>query len=81
MEGSAPCSTTLPAYVRLRNEDCPKTESAWEPIEIVPYSSVVESMTYPMMGTELDAAFAVGIINRFISNPDEKWWEAIKIIM
>ena len=42
------------------------------------YQSAVGSLMYAMMGTRADVAFAVSVISRFASNPDDSHWKACK---
>ncbi len=44
-----------------------------------PYASVVGSLTYEMVCTRLDIAYAVGIISRY--NPRKVNWMALKWIL
>ncbi|MCO5579842.1 hypothetical protein L7F22_033704 [Adiantum nelumboides] len=36
---------------------------------------------YAMIATRPDIAFAVGVVSRYMSNPEKKHWEAVKGIM
>ncbi|MCO5577494.1 hypothetical protein L7F22_031325 [Adiantum nelumboides] len=36
---------------------------------------------YAMAATRPDIAFAVGVVSRFMSNPDKKHWEAVKGVL
>ena len=47
----------------------------------VPYQSAVGSLMYAMIATRPDIAFAVGAVSRFMSNPGNKHWEAVKLIL
>nr|GEX13050.1 splicing factor U2af small subunit B-like [Tanacetum cinerariifolium] len=40
----------------------------------------VDSLMYAMVCTRPDLAHAVGVVSRFLSNPDKKHWEAVKWI-
>ncbi|KAL6331686.1 hypothetical protein AAG906_014336 [Vitis piasezkii] len=52
-----------------------------EDMRRVPYASVVGSLMYVMVCTRPDIAYAVGVVNRFLSNPGRLHWEAVKWIM
>lgn len=44
------------------------------------YQSAVGSLMYAMLGTRPDIAFAVSVVSRYASNPDESHWKAVKRI-
>ena len=46
----------------------------------VPYQSAVGSLMYAMLCTRPDIAYAVGVVSRFMSNPGEAHWSAVKWI-
>ena len=46
----------------------------------IPYSTVVGSLMYAMVCTHLDIAHAIGVVSRFLGNPDKEHWEAVKWI-
>jgi hypothetical protein len=47
----------------------------------VPYSSTVGILMYVMVSTRPDIAHAVGVVNRYMNNPDKEHWEAVKSIL
>ena len=47
----------------------------------VPYASACGSLMYAMVATRPDIAYAVGVINIYMSNPGKKHWEAVKSIL
>ncbi len=44
------------------------------------YQSAVGSLMYAMLGTRPDIAFAVSVVSRYSSNPNESHWKAVKRI-
>ena len=60
----------------ILNWDAKKIE-----IAKVPYSLVVGSLMYVMICTRPNIAYVVGVVNRYMSNPSKKHWEAMKGIM
>ena len=46
-----------------------------------PYSSVVGSLMYAMICTRPDIAYAVGVVSRFLANPGNEHWVAVKWIL
>ena len=39
----------------------------------IPYASAVESLMFAMLCTRSDICFAVGMVSRYQSEPDEHW--------
>ena len=81
MENAKPLSTPLPTYVNLSTRDCPTSDEDKKFMSKVPYQSAVGSLMYAMIATRPDIAFAVGAVSRFMSNPGDKHWEAVKLIL
>ena len=81
MENAKPLSTTLPTYVNLNTCDCTTSDEDKEFITKVPYQSAIGSLMYPMVATRPDIAFAVGALNRFMSNPVKNHWDSVKLIL
>ncbi|MCO5568160.1 hypothetical protein L7F22_021857 [Adiantum nelumboides] len=73
--------TPLPSYVKLSNQDCPQSEVEKVEMDKVLYASASGSLMYAMIATCPDIAFAMGVVSRYVSNPDKKHWEAVKGIM
>ena len=73
-------STSLPSYVKLSNDDSPKSDFEKEEMAKVPYSSAVGSLMWAMIATRPDIAFAVGVVSRYMANPGKKHWLAVKNI-
>ena len=47
----------------------------------VPYASAVGSLMYAMVWTRPDIAHAVGVVSRFMENPGNEHWQAVKWIL
>jgi hypothetical protein len=51
-------------------EKCPKTLQEEEQMRVVPFASAIGSFVYAMLySTRLDICFAVGMVNKYQSNP------------
>ena len=50
-------------------------------MRLVPYASTVGSLMYVMLCTRPDICYAVGMINRYQSNPGSKHWIVVKHIL
>ncbi|MCO5586559.1 hypothetical protein L7F22_040500 [Adiantum nelumboides] len=62
-------SIPMAAYVKLRKNDCLKSDAEKAKMEKVPYSSAVGSLMCAMVSTQPDIAFAVGVVSRYMANP------------
>ena len=47
----------------------------------VPYASVVGSLMYAMVCTRLNIGYAIGVVSRYMSNPQREHWAAVKWIL
>ena len=47
----------------------------------IPYALAISSLMYAMVCSRPDIAHAVGVVNRYMSNPGKQHWEAVKWIM
>ena len=47
----------------------------------VPYASIVGSLMYEMVYARSDIIYAIGVIIRYISNPDREHWASVKWIL
>ena len=81
MSEATAVTTPLASHFKLRS--LKKDELVIEKAQMdkVPYSSVVGSMMYAMIGTRPDLAYAVGVISRFMSKLGRKHWEAVKWVL
>jgi hypothetical protein len=50
-------------------------------MERIPYASAVGSLMYAQTCTRLDISFAVGMLDRYQSNPGMDHWKATKKVM
>jgi hypothetical protein len=60
---------------------CPETDEEKNKMSKVPYRSAVGTLLYLVTGTRPDIAVAVGAVSRFLENPGEEHWVAVKRIM
>ena len=81
MQDAKPVSTPLATHFKLSKEMCPKTQEDIEYMSKVPYQSAVGSLMYAMVCTRPDIAHAVGVVNRYMSNPGKRHWLAVKWIL
>ncbi|XP_024022076.1 TMV resistance protein N, partial [Morus notabilis] len=66
--------------ITLLSSNYPKTSEEKEYMAKAPYASVVGGLMYAILCTRSDICHAVGIVNRYQSNPGPNHWVAIKNI-
>jgi hypothetical protein len=81
MSDSKPVSTPETVGAKLSINDCPSSDEEKENMRDVPYMSAVGSLLYAALGTRPDIAHAVNVASKFMSNPGQSHWLAVKRIM
>ncbi|MCO5591784.1 hypothetical protein L7F22_045776 [Adiantum nelumboides] len=81
MERGKSSSTPLAPHLKLSRANCPKFDAKKAEMAKVPYASKCGSLMYAMIATRLDIAFAMRVVDRFMSNPSKKHWEAVKGVL
>ncbi|XP_031254695.1 secreted RxLR effector protein 161-like [Pistacia vera] len=81
MAGSKLVIMPLASHFVLSKEQCPKTEVEMQTMEYVPYSNIIGSVMYAMIGTRPDLSFAISLLSRFMSNLGAKHWTALKWVI
>lgn len=76
-----PVSTPLETGLKLTNDMSPIEHDDIEKMKEVPYSIAVGCLMHVMTITRPDIAYAVGQVARFMSNPGQAHWSAVKRIM
>ena len=80
MEDCGSSATPLATSTKLSEDMSPKTEQERERMSGVPYRAAIGSLMYLMVSTRPDLAAAVGLLSRFLNNPGEEHWMAVKKI-
>ena len=78
MEGCKESAIPLATSLKLTKDMSPTSEEAMERMKEVPYREAIGSLMYLMVSTRPDIAAAVGILSRFLNNPGEEHWMAVK---
>ena len=60
---------------------CPRNEIEKKKMEKIPYASAVRSFMYAQVSTCSDIVYIVGMLGRYLSNPEMDHWRAIKRAM
>ena len=81
MESTKSVGSTLPTNCKLCKEQCPRSKTDKAKMTKVPYASVVRSLMYAKVCTSPDIGYAVGVVNRYMSNPEREHWVAVQWIL
>ncbi|CAM8881217.1 unnamed protein product [Rhodiola kirilowii] len=81
MLNSKPSPIPLGGHLVLTKADCPSSESDKQQMKDVPYDIAVGSVMYAMLCTRPDLAFSVSVLSRFMSNPGNAHWTAMKYLL
>lgn len=81
MDDTKSVSTPLASHFCLSNDQSPQTEEERNFKVNVPYASAIRCLMYVMVCMKPNIGHAVGVIIRFISNPKNANWEAVKWIL
>src|SRR5436190_9412193 len=78
------CSVTDAPIVKgdkFSESQCPRNNLEMESMKNIPYASAVGSLMYAQTCTRPDISFAVGMLDRYQSNPGMEHWRAAKKVM
>ena len=76
-----PVDTAISKSEKLSGKQGPTIEEDEAIMRGKPYAQVVGSIMYAMLCTRPDVAFAVGLVSRFLSNPELLYLYAVKRIL
>lgn len=65
----------------MSTELCPSNDKEKEDMSRIPYASTVGSLMYAMVCTQLDIAYSVGVVSKFLTNPGKQHWQVVKWIL
>ena len=71
----------LASHFWLSNLQCPQTEAEKQDMASVPYANAIGCLMYAMVLTKPDIAHAVSVVSRYIAQPGEDHWKAVKWIL
>ncbi|XP_073046238.1 secreted RxLR effector protein 161-like [Primulina eburnea] len=81
MNESKPITIPIPQYLKLTQEQSPVTEEEKGNMLHVPYASGVGSIMYGMVCTRPDLAYNMSVVSRYMANPGETHWQALKGVL
>jgi hypothetical protein len=76
-----PVAAPISSGQKLTKAMCPETEEEIRRMSKVPYRSAVGSINWLVTGTRPDLAVAVGDAAKYLNNPGEQHWIAVKRII
>jgi hypothetical protein len=74
-------NTPLETHLKFSKDQYPQSYEEESHMSKVPYASTIGSLMYAMVCTRPDIAHAVGVVSRFLSNPEKEHWEDVKWIL
>jgi hypothetical protein len=76
-----PMSIPLNPGAPLTDTQCPISDNKKKDMETVPYKQLVRSLLYIACMMRPDILFAVSLLSRFMANPGQVHWEAVKRVL
>ncbi|KAI3473517.1 hypothetical protein Pfo_031396 [Paulownia fortunei] len=80
-ESSKTVSTPLAPHLKISAQLSPKNDEEQEYVTKVPYANAIDSLMYAMVCTRPDISQAVGVVSRYMHDPDKGHWQAVKWIL
>ena len=74
-------STPFAPHFKLSDAMSPNNEADREYMSRVPYANAIGSLMYAMVCTRPDISYAVGVVSRYMHNPEKDHWQAVKWIL
>ena len=78
MQQAKPVSTPIAPHFRLSKDQSPKTEEERSEMDDKPYASGVGSLMYAMVCSRPDIGYAISMVSRFLADPGQQHWAALK---
>jgi hypothetical protein len=76
-----PSPMPLGGHLDLTKAKMPLSKEEEGKMKTIPYDAAVGSVMYAMICTRPDLAFAISVLSRYMSEPCEKHWHAMKICL
>ncbi|KAH9325358.1 hypothetical protein KI387_005536 [Taxus chinensis] len=73
MQNAKPVSTPMAGHFKLSKDQCPSSHEEVKYMTRVSYASAVGSLMYAMVCTRPDIAQAVGVVSRYMANPEAEY--------
>src|ERR1700720_3777810 len=76
-----PVSTSMESRAHLTKDQKPSMPTQAMRMSGMPYAEAIGCVLWPVMITQPDCAFVIGILSQFIQNPGNAHWEALTQVM
>eukprot|EP00253_Pinus_taeda_P029865 PITA_29865 len=80
MNNVKPVNVPLASHFNFSSVLSPRTYEEKQYMSHVSYANVVGNLMYVMVSTRPDISHAVGVVSRFMENPGEEHWRAVKLM-
>ena len=81
MHDCKPGDNPLAKGEKFSLSQCPKNNFEIQEMQQIPYVSTIGSLMYAQVCTRSDIAYIVGMLGRYLSNPEKDHWIAAKRVM
>ena len=81
MADCKPIQTPMTVPCKLSSNDSPQTKMEEQLMKTLPYRQILGSIRYLVSCTRPDLSFCAGFLSRFMQNPDNAHWQALKRIL
>lgn len=81
MTDAKPSATPFASGLKLSKEMCSQTKEDETKMKNVSYREVIGSLQYVVNVTRPDIAFAINVLSRYLNNPGQAHWKAVKQVL
>ena len=81
MENAHPCATPMEVKTTPELFSAPSDPAEIASMRTIPYSQLIGSLMYAMLGTRPDLAHSVSFLSQFLVSPGAKHWSAAKRVL
>ena len=81
MNNVKPVNVPLASRFNISSVLSPRIDEEKQYMSHVPYANVVGNLMYAMVSTRPDISHAIGVVSRFMENPGEEHWRAVKWVL
>jgi len=81
MQDCKPVKSPVDLTLKFSEDDCPSTDEERKSMENIPYRQAIGALMHLAVATRPDIAFAVGMVSRYMENPGQAHWTAVKRIL
>ena len=81
MNKENPVNVPLDSHFKLSSSLCPSSVEENDYISHVPYANTVRCLMYAMVCTRIDISHVVGVVSKYMANPEKEHWNAVKWVL